>query len=306
VDLHGAETLKEFHTRLAELIAVLKKTDRSYDEAVPVSRNLAMKASRRRLEELAWCFGVPRAADRLYSLVKPRDKRLRARLIEFFRGLVPPDALVFDIGTNVGTYASALEELGARVIAVDANADSLRHIELTYPGKRIESLHAAVGNQRGLVSFNICDSDDGTSAISSPWLESLNERYGRTAQKWNRRVSVPMITLDDLVAHFGQPYYIKIDIEGSDGMALDGLTAQPPLVSFEFHRFCLRDAFTSIEKVVFDAGSRFNLALSPTEFLLPERVDREQIKSAIEGVEDLNTWGDIFVWKPRERQSPLG
>jgi hypothetical protein len=84
-------------------------------------------------------------------------------------------------------------------------------------------------------------------------------------------------------------------------MALDGLTVQPPLVSFEFHRFCLRDAFTSIEKAVFDAGSRFNLALSPAEFLLPAWVNREEIKGAIEGVKDLNTWGDIFVWEPRER-----
>jgi len=257
-----------------------------------------MKASRRRLEEFSWALGVSRVADRLYSFVKPRDKRLSEGLREFFRKQVPAGELVFDIGTNVGTYASALEALGARVIAVDANADSLRHIELTYPQRRIELVHAAVGDRRGLVSFNICDSDDGISAISSRWLETVNEHYGRAAHQWNRQVTVPMITLDDLVTHFGKPYYIKIDIEGYDGLALDGLSDQPPLVSFEFHRVCLGDAVRSVEKAVFSPQSLCNIAVAPTEFLLTEWVSKEEVNRIIAGIVDLNTWGDIFVRAP--------
>jgi FkbM family methyltransferase len=260
-----------------------------------------MKASRRRLEELSWSLGMARAADRLYSFVKPRDKRLRAGLVEFFRGLVPEGVLAFDIGTNVGTYASALEALGARVVAVDANADSLRHIELMYPGRRIELVHAAVGNKSGLASFKICDSDDGRSAIASPWLEAVNEHYGRAEHQWNRQVTVPMITLNDLVVHFGEPYYIKIDIEGYDGLALDGLSAQPPLVSFEFHRICLADAMSSLDKPVFSPQSLFNVATTPTEFLLPEWVSKEEVKRIIAGSRSPDTWGDVFVKAPERR-----
>jgi FkbM family methyltransferase len=258
-----------------------------------------MKASRRRLEEFLWSLGVSRAADSLYSFVKPRDKRLRASLVEFFEKLVPEGALAFDIGSNVGTYASALEAVGARVIAVDANADSLRHIELTFPERRIELVHAAVGNKRGLVTFSICDSDDGTSAISSPWLEKLNEHYGRTAHRWNRQAAVAMVTLDDLVVHFGAPYYIKIDIEGYDSLALDGLRVQPPLVSFEFHRVCLCDAISALDKPVFSPQSMFNITIAPAEFLLPEWVDREEAKRTIVGITNVDTWGDVFVRAPQ-------
>jgi FkbM family methyltransferase len=253
-----------------------------------------MKASRRKLEEISWCFGIHKLANRAYGFLRPQQVYLSEDLKQLFSDLVPKGALAFDIGANVGTYAEALESLGARVIAVDANSDCLRHIELMYSGRNIQTVHAGVGDRIGLETFNMSDQSDGISAIPSDWLEALNKHYGRSQQVWNRSITVPMITVDCLVGRFGPPYYVKIDIEGYDRFALDGLSTQPPLLSFEFHRVCLQDALDCLDKKVISPESRFNIHLSGPNFLLPTWVDKEEMKTLL-GRQGLDTFGDIYV-----------
>jgi FkbM family methyltransferase len=254
-----------------------------------------MKASRRKLEEISWCFGVHKLANRAYGLLRPQQVHLSEDLKQLYSTLMPKGALAFDIGANVGTYAEALESLGAHIVAVDANADCLRHIELMYSGRNIQVVHAAVGSRTGLVTFNMSDQSDGISAIPSDWLESLNKHYGRSQQVWNRSVTVPMITVDCLVRRFGAPYYIKIDIEGYDGFALEGISTQPPLLSFEFHRVCLHSALDCLDKKVISPESRFNIHLSGPTFLLPAWVNKDEMKKTLVDLRDLETYGDIYV-----------
>ena len=68
----------------------------------------------------------------------------------FYSSLLKRDALVFDIGANVGTTTAALVAAGARVIAVEPNPDCVRHIELITARDSVEVLQAAVGERDGL------------------------------------------------------------------------------------------------------------------------------------------------------------
>jgi len=232
--------------------------------------------------------------------LRPQQSHLCADLRQLFSGIIPRGALAFDIGANVGTYASALYSLGVCVIAVDANADCLRHLELMRPGHGIQIVHAAVGNANGLATFNMSDQSDGLSAISTEWLEALNKHYGRSQKVWNRTATVPMITIDSLVAHFGPPFYVKIDIEGYDSFALDGMSSQPPLLSFEFHRVCLQNALDCLDKRVISPSSRFNIHTAGPKFLLPSWVGKDELKKTLATFENLETYGDIYVAAPRQ------
>ena len=238
-------------------------------------------------------------ADRAYGLLRPQQVHLYDDLQRLFADLIPRGVLAFDIGTNVGTYANALHSLGVSVVAVDANADCLRHLELMRASHEIQIVHAAVGNSTGLATFNMSDQSDGISAIPTEWLEALNKHYGRSKQIWNRTATVPMITIDSLVAHFGAPYYIKIDIEGYDSFALDGLSTQPALLSFEFHRVCLQNAFDCLDKPVIAPGSRFNIHMDGPKFLFPQWVSKEDLKKTLQGF-SAETYGDIYVGAPRQ------
>src|SRR5256885_878214 len=57
----------------------------------------------------------------------------------------PAGALVFDIGANAGAMTRVFASLGARVVAVEPNADCVRHIELTdRKSTRLNSSHLVI------------------------------------------------------------------------------------------------------------------------------------------------------------------
>jgi hypothetical protein len=51
---------------------------------------------------------------------------------------------------------------------------------------------------------------------------------------WAETITVPVVTLDDLISKHGVPIYIKIDTEGWDAHVLAGLTKPVPYLSFEY------------------------------------------------------------------------
>jgi hypothetical protein len=75
----------------------------------------------------------------------------------------------------------------------------------------------------------------------------LDRRYSPRARvessPWTDQLTVPVITLDSLIAKFEEPKYIKIDVEGSEGIVLAGLSTLPQLLSFEFNRYFLETPY---------------------------------------------------------------
>ena len=122
-----------------------------------------MKTSRRKVEELTWVLGLHGSAVKIHrKLGKREDVRALKR---FYAGLFPTGNLVFEIGANVGLYSDALEAISARVIPVEPNSDCVRHSELTYRGRAIEAVHAAVGPENGLEALHLSDDHDDSSTI---------------------------------------------------------------------------------------------------------------------------------------------
>jgi hypothetical protein len=53
--------------------------------------------------------------------------------------------------------------------------------------------------------------------------------------EWNRRIRVRTVTADALIAQYGRPAFIKIDVEGGEPAVLDGLDdGRCPALSFEY------------------------------------------------------------------------
>ena len=52
--------------------------------------------------------------------------------------------------------------------------------------------------------------------------------------EWNRTVDVEVTTLDALIAAYGEPAFVKLDIEGGEAAALQGLSVPVKGLSFEY------------------------------------------------------------------------
>ena len=264
-----------------------------------------MKISRRKMEELLWVSGLHATARSLYSLSFGRQATLaRNKMREFYRGVLQPPGLVFDIGANVGVLSAVFASLGARVVALEPNADCVRHLQLSYASKRIEVIQAAVGAKNGLAVLNVSDERDVRSSVSDDWMNTMGRQDESYRGIWSRQNVVPMLTLDTLIEHFGMPHFIKIDVEGFEEKVLSGLSDQPPLLSFEFTAAFLAPAMRCMEMQVLREHSTFNFAYNE-DWGYPERFESEtwlkkkDIKKALLEVEGTDRQGDIFVRAPR-------
>jgi hypothetical protein len=91
----------------------------------------------------------------------------------------------------------------------------------------------AVGRKAGLLEFRL-NVDNPTVSTRVRRVPPGGRRRARwEGQAWTRTIQVPATTLDALLARYGMPAFIKIDVE-APAEALAGLTRPSAALSFEF------------------------------------------------------------------------
>jgi len=151
-----------------------------------------------------WAFGSGSPAYWLGSYKLSRQHKLMEVLKE--------GSVFFDLGAHVGFFtllASHLVGDEGRVVAFEPNPENVKylnkHIEWNQR-KNVTVIEAAIGDQTQLVCFDPC----------------LTRAMGAVCPTGS--MTVQMLTLDYLYkeAKVPAPQVIKIDIEGSECMALEG------------------------------------------------------------------------------------
>lgn len=138
--------------------------------------------------------------------------------------------VIFDIGMYDGADTAYYLESGFRVVAVEANPALIERAREQFAqaiaASRLTLCNAAIGPTAGSVSLILCGDDLGSSSL-------LNERLENRHPVGS--IEVPTISLNDLFAEHGVPYYLKVDIEGADRFCILelGPGILPQYVSFE-------------------------------------------------------------------------
>lgn len=256
------------------------------------------------MEEFLWVCGLHGAARTVYSATFGREAaRAQSKMRDFYRALIKSGQLISDIGANVGVLSAAFASLGARVVAVEPNADCVRHIHLSYRDKQIEVLQAAVGARNGVAVLNVSHDRDVRSSVSDDWMKTMSGQDESYQGIWSRQNVVPMLTLDSIVDHFGKPDFIKVDVEGFEEKVLSALSAQPALLSFEFTAAFLAPGLRRLDLQLFQEGSTFNFAYN-RDWGYPENLEqgtwlnKEELKKALLAIEGSDRQGDIFIKAP--------
>jgi FkbM family methyltransferase len=157
----------------------------------------------------------------------------RARMGAFYSQFFQAGDVVFDVGANQGEYAEVLAGEGARVVAVEPNTAFTARLQAFAREADIRPVFAAIGDEPGTAVLNVC-SQPGYSTLVDPTVEWIGGSPDYDAVSWTHTLEVPVTTLDLLAKDFGEPEYVKIDVEGFEINVLRGMAFRPRYLSFEF------------------------------------------------------------------------
>ncbi|GEO97727.1 FkbM family methyltransferase [Methylobacterium haplocladii] len=170
-----------------------------------------------------------------YAFLRYRSGRGFRSYTALCRALLSPDAVVIDIGANIGLTSLIAADVarGGRVLAIEGaprNFAALARNLGAHAPKIAIPIHCAVGPEKGEVTF--VDNSAFGHVVSA---DSLVATTGTT---------VPQKTIDDIVTEHAllRVDLIKLDIEGFEQDALAGapvtLARFDPVVFLEFNVFC--------------------------------------------------------------------
>lgn len=228
------------------------------------------------------------------------DPRRDAAMDRLYARFVKPGDLAFDVGSHVGDRIGAFRRLGARVVALEPQPDCARVIRAIYaddPG--VTLVESACGPRPGSLILHINSANPTVTTASRDFVQAADGAGGWEGQVWDRQITVPVTTLDGLIAGHGFPQFIKIDVEGFEADVLSGLSRQVRALSFEFTTI-QRDVAQRCLDLVSQLGPyRFNIALGESQVLtFPEWIAASEMAAHIAGLPHEANSGDVYASLP--------
>ncbi len=185
--------------------------------------------------------------------------------------------LVFDVGMYDASDTRYDLDSGYKVVAIEANpmlANSARH---RFAGEvkdgTLTIVNAAVAEGDEDVELTICGEDLGSSSTID---SRVVDRIPMGTYK------VPATGFGKLVEEHGVPDYLKVDIEGADGICVRGITAatRPRFLSFEVGEdfVPLLEHLTSVGYSQFKLINQLSFREASRENLFLDRVRRKVVR----------------------------
>lgn len=214
-----------------------------------------------------------------------------------YRDLLPPGALCFDIGANVGSRLASFRRLGCTVVAMEPQSKCFAQLKRAFGADTAVTLRRqAAGAAPGTATMMISDADVLSSL--SPEFVTATRASGRFgAATWSAREIVEVVTLDSLIAQYGVPDFIKVDVEGFELEVVRGLTQPVPLIALEWVSETTDNILACIERLTGFGPARFNLSWGESMRLARrDWLDRAALESVLEQFRgDTYLFADVYI-----------
>jgi FkbM family methyltransferase len=132
--------------------------------------------------------------------------------------------LIFDVGMHLGEDTEFYLKKGFRVVAIEADpshcAQVAKRLAANVASQQLVILNVAIAKEAGSICFyrNLDMSIWGT--VNASWVD-------RNSGTRSEAIEVQSRPMERIFADYGVPYYMKIDIEGSDLLCVEALRSAP-------------------------------------------------------------------------------
>lgn len=205
--------------------------------------------------------------------------------------------LAFDIGSHVGDRIRCFRRLGCRVVALEPQPPLARLLRLLY-GRTdgVTIVEAAAGAHIGTLELHLNLANPTVATGSTDFIAAADGQPGWTRERWTGRATVPLTTLDALIARHGEPTFIKIDVEGLEDAVLQGLSQPVRALSFEFTTIQRAVAVACLRRCAELGPYRFNAALGESQMLVHDDwLDVAAMAGWLEALPHAANSGDIYA-----------
>ena len=113
---------------------------------------------------------------------------------------------------------------------------------------------------------------------------------------WSEKTQIQITTLDALIKKFGDPQYIKIDVEGYELNVLKGLSKKSGIISFEITSEFFSDAIKCLKHLKKLSYNSFTFSIGEQKKFFSDWSDYKTIINLIkkEIKKDKLFWADIY------------
>jgi FkbM family methyltransferase len=156
--------------------------------------------------------------------------------------------MIMDVGMHRGEDTQFYLDKGFRVAAVEAHpqfvAENQTRFERYISEGVLDIVPYAIAEKEGTVSFYVFPEKGDWGTLDSRYATRNIERGTKY-----EIVEVRAVTFDSVLERYGIPYYLKIDIEGSDILCIKSLhrfSERPKYISFEAELTAFESTFEAL------------------------------------------------------------
>jgi len=160
----------------------------------------------------------------------------------------------------------------------------------------VQVLEAAASERDGRIDLAVSERTPTVTTLDDPWREIRSREAGFAGVEWNRVIEIESATLDTLIARFGVPAFVKMDVEGAELRVLYGLTQALPALSFEYLPAALPAARACLARVLELGPYRFNLSVGESYRLISTSwLAAEEVSAVLATPSVQRRAGDIYA-----------